>query len=293
MKQKYKIIIDKEYGYLRADPIPSKKEVEVYYKEEFYSAKRFNDSSLEVQKDGKDFYDNHWDEIYKHCKNFFKNKDFTMFDIGFGYAQALLYFKEKGVEVSGLEPSPEGVEYARSKGLEVYEAGIEDFACTKGKRFDVVMMINVLEHLRHPQEILKSIQKNLLNPGGVLIIEVPNEFNDFQTTANDEYNLNEWWVCPPHHLNYFSSTSLKLLLEKCDYSVEHMQATFPLEMFLLMGDVYVGNPELGKKCHNKRVEFEKIMLKHNKKEKLSLFYQALAELDLGRQSIVYATSRNI
>jgi len=293
MKKKYKIVSDQEYGYLRVDPIPSQEEVEVYYREEFYSAKRFNDSSLEVQKEGKDYYDNRWNIIYEKCKSFFNDEQFTLFDIGFGYAQALLYFKGKGIEVSGLEPSPEGAEYARSKGLDIYEAGIEDFSVTKEKRFDVVMMLNVLEHLRHPQEILKNIQKDLLNPGGILIIEVPNEFNDFQTAAVDEHNLDEWWVCPPHHLNYFSSTSLKLLLEKCDYDVEYMQGSFPMEMFLLMGDVYVGNPDLGKNCHNKRVEFEKVMRKQNKSEKLMLFYQALAELDLGRQSLVFATSKHV
>ena len=93
MKKQFKIISDPEYNYLRADPIPSKEEVERYYQEEFYSAKRFNDSSLEVQKDGQEFYDSRWEGIYQRCKNFFGDKDFSVFDVGFGYAQALLYFK--------------------------------------------------------------------------------------------------------------------------------------------------------------------------------------------------------
>ena len=290
MNKKYKIIKDKEFGYLRADPIPSPQELEVYYREEFYAPKPFNDSSLEVQKDGQEYYDSRWDGIYERCKIILKSEKFSLFDIGFGYAQALLYFDSKGIEVSGLEPSPEGVKYAKSKGLDVYEAGIEDFTITKGRRFDVVMLLNVLEHLSHPQETLKSIQENLLNPGGIVVIEVPNEFNDFQTTAVSEHNLNEWWVCPPHHLNYFSSSSLKRLLEMCDYKVEHMQGSFPMEIFLLMGDVYVGNQELGKKCHNRRVEFEKVMRKHNKLDKLQQFYEALADLDLGRTSLVFARS---
>ena len=292
MDKKYKIVTDKEYGYLRADPIPTPEELEVYYREDFYSPKPFNDSSLEVQSEGQEYYDTRWDGMYEKCKSLCKDDKFSVFDIGFGWAQALLYFEAKGVEVSGLEPSPEGVAYARSKGLDVYEAGIDDFSVTKEKRFDVVMMLNVLEHLSHPHETLKSIQKNLLNPGGIVVIEVPNEFSDFQTAAVAEHNLDEWWVCPPHHLNYFSSSSLKSLLEQCDYEVEHIQGSFPMELFLLMGDVYVGNQELGKKCHNKRVEFEKIMRKHNKTEKLMLFYQALAELDLGRTSLVFARSKH-
>jgi hypothetical protein len=91
-------------------------------------------------------------------------------------------------------------------------------------------------------------------------------------------------------LNYFSTSSLKQLLEKCDYKVIHAQATFPMEMFLLMGDVYVGDTELGKQCHNKRAKFEYVLRKHGKSEKLVRFYEALAELDLGRQALVYAVN---
>ncbi len=62
-------------------------------------------------------------------------------------------------------------------------------------------------------------------------------------------------------------------------------------MFLLFGDVYVNNPELGKTCHNKRVRFEYLMKKHGKKEKLEKLYEHLAELDLGRQVIVFASPK--
>ena len=203
MQNKYRIIKDEEFGYLRADPIPSPEELEIYYREEFYTPKPFNDSSLEVQREGQEYYDSRWHGIYERCKSILGKEDFSVFDIGFGYAQALLYFQSQGIKVSGLEPSPEGVEYAKSKGLDVYEAGIDDFTVTKGEKYDVVMMLNVLEHLSHPQDTLKSIQKNLLNPGGIVVIEVPNEFSDFQTVAVAEHDLEEWWVCPPHHLNYF------------------------------------------------------------------------------------------
>jgi 2-polyprenyl-3-methyl-5-hydroxy-6-metoxy-1,4-benzoquinol methylase len=288
MKNQYKIISDPEYGYLRADPIPSKQEVERYYQEEFYSAKRFNDSSLEVQSEGKNFYDSRWERIYQYCKEFFGEKKFSLFDIGFGYAQALLYFNNKGIEVSGLDPAPQGVHYARDQGLDVYQAGIEDFSCVGERRFDVVMLLNVLEHLRHPQDILKSIQIQLLKPGGLLIIEVPNEFNDFQMAAVAEHELKEWWVCPPHHLNYFSTTSLKQLLEKSGYEVVHAQSTFPMEIFLLMGEIYVGDSALGKQCHLKREKFEEVLRRQGKGEKLLRFYEALAQMDLGRQALVFA-----
>jgi len=288
----YHIIDDPEYHYLRVDPIPTHEEVQKYYRDEFYSQKypSFNDSSLDVQTDEWDFFESRWESIHSRClAHFNEDKSFSLFDIGFGYAQALLFFEKKGWDVCGLEPNPEGVEYARSQKLNVHLAGIEDFNCVGEKRFDIVTLLNVLEHLRQPAETLKNIRSQLLKKDGLLVIDVPNEFNDFQTVANAEYRLKEWWVCPPNHINYFTATSIRRLLENCGYSVVFCESSFPLEIFLLFGDVYVNNPALGKACHNKRVRFEYLMKKHGKKEKLEKFYEHLADLNLGRQVIVYAS----
>ncbi len=292
MKEKYKIIADPDYGFQRIEPIPSQDEVKEFYSKEFYSSanKRFNDSSLEVQKEEREFFNSRWESIYNQCiEHFGKTGGFSLFDIGFGFAQSLLFFKQKGIQVSGLEPSIEGAEYARKQGLEVYNTDIEDFSCVGNRRFDVVTLLNVLEHLRFPAKTLADIRKKLLKPGGLLVIDVPNDFNDFQTTADTEFSLDKWWLCPPAHINYFSVTTLCNLLQKCGYSIVHKESSFPLEIFLLMGDVYVGKGELGKICHERRVKFENLMRKHGKGKKLSLFYQALAELDLGRQITVFAT----
>jgi UDP-2,4-diacetamido-2,4,6-trideoxy-beta-L-altropyranose hydrolase len=286
-----KLVEDPEYGYLRVDPIPTQEEVEQFYRKDFYSSeyKQFNDSSLEVQKEEKEFFDSRWQAVLDNCERYFGNlDDLSIFDIGFGYAQALLYFKNKGLMATGLEPTDEGVEYARSQGLNVFQSGIEDFSVVGSERFDIVTSFNVLEHLRRPAETLLNIKKQLLKKDGLLVLDVPNEFNDFQTVANDEFNLKQWWICPPNHINYFSVTSIKNLLEKCGYEIFYYESSFPLEMFMLFGEVYVGNPEMGKLCHNRRVKFESLMRKYNKGEKLSRFYQTLAVLDLGRQLVIYA-----
>ena len=294
IKNKYKIVTDPLYEYLRIDPIPTQDEVEKYYLEEFYSSgyEQFNDSSLQIQKEEQDFFDSRWQSICDKIIDYFgRIEGLSIFDIGFGFGQALLYFHKKGMVVGGLEPSPEGVEHVKSHGLDVFQAGIEDFSCVGSKRFDAVTLLNVLEHLRNPAETLIDIRDNLLKPNGLLVIDVPNEFNVFQTTANAEFDLGEWWVCPPNHINYFSASSLKHLLDKCGYSVKYCESSFPLEIFMLMGDVYVGNNELGKQCHQKRVEFESLMRKHGNSDFLSKFYQLLADVDVGRQVIVYATPK--
>jgi len=296
MKEKYRIIKDPKYGYLRVDPLPDNSEIERFYLKELYSTryKKFNDSSLQVQKEEKDFFDRRWESICEYCLGFFgKLRGLSVFDVGFGFAQALLYFRKKGMRISGLEPSEEGIKYAKRQGLDAFQAKIDDLSILGNKRFDVVTILNVLEHLANPARAVVSIREKILKPKGLLVIDVPNEFNDFQLVANQEYNLDSWWLCPPNHINYFSASSLRTFLSQCGYKVTHYEASFPLELFLLMGDVYVGNNKLGKKCHQKRVKFEYLMRKHGKGRKLREFYEALAKLDLGRQVVMYATPSKI
>ena len=286
------IIKDPKHGYLRVDPIPSIAEVEKYYKEDFYdeSNKFFNDSSLEVQLKDKDFFNSRWERYYEILESYFETlEDKNIYDIGFGYAQTLFYFKSKGLKCSGIEPSKEGVDFALKNGIKGIVGGIEDENSYKSEsKQDVVMMIYVLEHLRTPFQTLCNIKKNLISDNGIHIIDVPNELNDLQLAANKENNLNDWWICPPKHINYFSPSSLKSLLRKAGFEIVKQEASFPIEMFLLFGDLYVGDSTLGSECHKKRVNFEKVMIKNGFKNKLNAFYESLAELELGRQITIYA-----
>ena len=61
----------------------------------------------------------------KKFQNSLKGK--SVFDIGFGFGQSLLYFRDKkNMKVSGIEPSIEGYEYVKSKGISSYNIGIEE-----------------------------------------------------------------------------------------------------------------------------------------------------------------------
>jgi len=291
------VITDPKFGYKRIDPIPSVEEVEKYYKEDFYSEinPEFNDSSIETQLSDKYFFNSRWERIRQISElqlNDLSNKN--LYDIGFGYAQALDYFHKLGMKCSGIEPSEEGVQYAKNIGLDnVKLAGIEDDESYKtDAKQDLVLLINVLEHLRTPFDTLVNVRNHLIAESGVLVIDVPNEFNDFQTVANKEYELNEWWITPPKHINYFTRKSLTHLLDMAGFDVFYAEASFPMEMFLLFGDQYVNNERLGSECHKKRVNFEMLMRKHGFDEKLNSLYQHLAEIELGRQITVYAKPKN-
>ena len=288
----FKLIKNKKYGFLQINPTPSKEEITKFYANEFYTGeyKNFNDSSLEVQLNDKEFFEGRWEDMYKNFKSILGDniKNASILDVGCGWGLALLYLKKKGLQCYGFDPAPEAVDYGNKKGLNLKFAGLDGMDVFNGKKFDIVMLNNVLEHLEDPEKTLYQV-KEILNDGGLLTIDVPNEFNEFQKAGKELHNLNDWWVCPPNHLNYFSVDTLINLLKGLNYKIEHYESSFPLEMFLLFGDNYVKNGRLGKECHSKRVKFENNLRRIGKSDVLKNFYKSLADLNLGRQVIVYAS----
>ena len=156
-----------------------------------------------------------------------------------------------------------------------------------GRTFDLVVLKNVLEHVIEPINFLKQISDKYMHKGSILQIEVPNEFNNFQIAAQKTHNLNEWWVAPPAHLNYFSVKSLKKTGKSVDLIPRDIRASFPMELFLLMGHDYVRNSSLGNECHKMRVLFEQNLIKSGHVETMDLFYKKLAEAGLGRQIVIF------
>ena len=289
MKKNYKLK-KYEFGFYQVTPTPSAEEITKFYADEFYTDeyKNFNDASLEVQIKDKAFFEGRWSDIYD---NFLEiNKDLkkgnSILDIGCGWAQALLFFKEKGFDCYGFDPAIEAVEYGCKKGLNIKHAGLDGMDVFENKKFEMVTMFNVLEHLANPSQTINQI-KEILQPNGILAIDVPNEFNDFQTVGRDVHGLDDWWVAPPNHLNYFSKDSLVKFLVSHGFSVEISESSFPLEMFLLFGENYVKDGNLGGQCHKKRVLFEENLRKHGKASTLKNFYRVLADLNLGRQVSVF------
>lgn len=198
---KHILVKHPEFDFLQVKPSPTVEEITKFYVDEFYSGeyKRFNDSSLEVQLENRNFYEGGWSDTAQNIETLTGRSlsGMSLLDIGCGWAQALLHFSGKGMNCYGFDPAPEAIDYGISKGLNLRLAGMEKMNVFEGMRFDVVMLNNVLEHLADPVAAIKEIHQNVLKIGGLLIIDVPNEFNTFQVAGRDVHGLSDWWVVPP------------------------------------------------------------------------------------------------
>jgi SAM-dependent methyltransferase len=150
-----------------------------------------------------------------------------------------------------------------------------------------VTLTTVLEHVPDPVAILARAI-GLLNSGGVLCVGVPNDFSPLQIAARNAAGTGDWWVAPPHHLNYFDFESLAALVERLDLKIAERTTSFPMEAFLMMGDNYTVDPVLGRACHNKRKRFDFAFEAAGLKETRRDFYRAMAKLGIGREAVIIA-----
>ena len=88
-----------------------------------------------------------------------------------------------GVEYyAGLELMPDAVREAKTKLDWAAQGNIEEMIAQNrlgelpDRKFDMILFLDVLEHLYNPWQVLESTSK-LLNPGGLLIGSIPNAGN--------------------------------------------------------------------------------------------------------------------
>lgn len=148
-------------------------------------------------------------------------------DLGCGYEAKLLRQLEPkiasgvGVDVS-ISPSARSA----SPKLSFAEQPIEEVVQSLGEqRFDVVMLVSVLEHLWNPADVLATCYR-LLKPGGSLIVNVPNwrgkvflEFSAFKLGMSPAIEMDD-------HKMYYSKRDLWPLLVRAGFKPSQIRLRY-------------------------------------------------------------------
>jgi len=140
-----------------------------------------------------------------------------LLDVGCGEGTLLLAAVEMGWESEGTEIASVMVHHIREKfGLTVHQGVLEDFNLPEHS-FDTIILNHVLEHVSDPRMTLEKIAE-LLSPGGVVRIEVPNlaSFSNRGKNFQSSFGLkkNPWkHYSPDHHFWFFTPRTLKATLE--------------------------------------------------------------------------------
>jgi 2-polyprenyl-3-methyl-5-hydroxy-6-metoxy-1,4-benzoquinol methylase len=93
-------------------------------------------------------------------------------DVGCGGGFLVETARDLGWRAEGTEVSASAAEFGRAKGLTIHTGVLADAKLPAGQ-FDVVTMMEVLEHVPRPVELLAECAA-LLRPGGALYLTTPN-----------------------------------------------------------------------------------------------------------------------
>ena len=101
----------------------------------------------------------------------------SLLDVGAGIGQ-FLFFAKNSFQTSGTEVSKIAIKTAKGKyKVNLLEGDLEEINFHK-KKYDIITMFHVLEHVHNPGKQLK-ICRDLLNKDGIIVIAVPNDVKAF------------------------------------------------------------------------------------------------------------------
>lgn len=150
-----------------------------------------------------------------------------LLEIGCAYGFLLDYLSRRGWEVQGVEISPLSSEYARNElGLDVQTGSIES-ADLKEHSYDVILLLDVLEHLHRPYDILGRIRE-LLSPEGILVVQCPWELYHWEEFSEAIIRgMRPGTIEPdsvPAHLYFFQPRTLDAVLRKGGFRIYGRQS---------------------------------------------------------------------
>ena len=129
-------------------------------------------------------------------------------DIGCGAGYLSVAAERSGFEYVGVEVSDYLRSAAKASGISVYDwAGLKEVEGEGRAGFDVISLIDVIEHVDRPREFLELCLEFLRN-GGLVVVATP----DFSSIAARFLGRN-WWHVRQAHIQYFSERNLGVLLE--------------------------------------------------------------------------------
>lgn len=299
MDARYRIVRDPVHGFRRLDPLPDDDEVAGFYESRYYELvrdgrrapdlRRLLAGGPEAERERAWLRATLYEDIVAILDELGAGPGRRLLDVGCGTGEFLRHMEQAGWNAEGLELSPEAAALAGKAGSIVHTKTVRQLASERREGrdgFGAVSLLHVLEHAPDPAGLLRDARA-LLVPGGFLVIQVPNDFSDLQLAAQHDGRREPWWVAVPDHIHYFDFGSLRSMLAAAGFDTVRAQGTFPMELFLLMGDDYVSDPSTGGACHARRSRFEMAIPGELRRR----IYRALGEVGIGRDCLVFGRRR--
>jgi SAM-dependent methyltransferase len=208
-------------GNLYLNPRPVREELARIYPPNYY-AYNYDTSINPIALKAKEFLDR------RKVKTWLKyvetdRSTLNFLDVGCGNGRYLKMLHRLGVPKSqlyGIEMSQGAIDSLQTEGYKGYYGRLEDIENELPENtFDLIVLLQVIEHVEHPRTTVQSLSR-LLRPGGVLVLETPNtqslDANLFRRGYWGGYHF-------PRHWNLFDRPTLTRLVTEANLQVKDIQ----------------------------------------------------------------------
>jgi len=201
----FKILECVNCGLFTLRPKLLSQEIKIYYPDDYICYVRaVEDETNFIQ------YLDRWLAREKRVRQIVKrsNNPGRILDVGCATGILLNGMQRRAWECYGVEPDQKAAEYARKRfGLEVCHGYLEETAFPDNY-FDVVTLMDVLEHVYDPVSTLREVHR-ILKPDGYFIGTLPN------ADAWERFWFGPCWVGwdVPRHYHVFAPLTIRKLLD--------------------------------------------------------------------------------
>ncbi|MEO7774735.1 MAG: class I SAM-dependent methyltransferase [Steroidobacteraceae bacterium] len=284
---KYRPVLE-PLGFRRAEPLPSERELAQYYAEVYFQTVPTSTYQLDYSEDELAHKRARADLTVHVAKQQLLPAagKLALLELGFGEGYELAAARRAGFDCVGVDFGLEGLRRCNPQLEDVARAAnpleaLHQFVVA-GRRFHACVLKNVIEHVREPASYLRAV-RSALNPGGLAIVTLPNDYSDLQLELLRRGDVQEeYWFAPPQHLQYFNLDNFPAFAGAAGYEVVDLIGDFPIELFLLHpGSNYARDPALGRPAHKARIATD-LLLARGGLQKFADVCRAFATTGLSR-----------
>ncbi len=150
----------------------------------------------------------------------------SILDVGCGTGEFCCLLKNKyEAEPYGIDGNEEAIKIARSlySGISFDNVDVEK---VKERKYDAVVMVEVIEHFRNPQYVLEILEK-MLKPGGRIVVSTPNKWAVIHRMKSAIMGFD--YLSDPLHFQHFNPKTLSCLFENTGFVIDNLY-TKPLSV---------------------------------------------------------------
>lgn len=141
----------------------------------------------------------------------------NMIDVGCGIGYFLEAARDRGWKVFGTEYTDEAVRICRSKGISMQQGKLNPGNYSPGF-FDVIISIEVIEHINNPNEEAGNFSA-ILRKEGAVYLTTPNFNSLSKMILKEKWNV----LAYPEHLSYYTPKTIARLFTQHGFEKEKLK----------------------------------------------------------------------